>query len=197
VQMPLGVDGEPGPFVAAGKPVPVPESRYLELMKLGSEAKKGPVRFRSAFIVPITISPKVGDAKMDIGRLERSVNFRLGSEVQTVRVTGSMRGPIYLAGSKEIGFGNFHYVDEQSVVVKVESERADLELRIVPELTQPKTLKLDLKREPNIGDRGLYSLKATLPGREQLGEIKDGVVVLEAKGPNPLRLRIPVTGRGR
>ena len=36
-----------------------------------------------------------------------------------------------------------------------------------------------------------------MPAKEQLGEILDGVVVLEAKGPNPLRLRVPVTGRGR
>jgi len=81
--------------------------------------------------------------------------------------------------------------------VTVETERSGVELVLVKDLTVPKYLKVELLKQPDVGDRGSYKLKATIPANEQLGEIRDGVVVLEAKGPNPLRLRIPVTGRGR
>ncbi|MFO0805892.1 MAG: hypothetical protein U0791_22540 [Gemmataceae bacterium] len=197
VTMPPGVGGEPGPFVSAGQPVAVPESKHLALMEKISTTRKEPVRFRSAFTVPITIRTKVGDKKLDFGRLERNVTISLGNASIPVHVTGSMRGPVYLVGAKEMAFGYFSYADEQSVTVTVESERKGDELQLLADLTQPKFLKVELKRQPDIGDRGVYKLKAVLPAKEQLGEIKDGVVVLETKGPNPLRLRIPVTGRGR
>jgi hypothetical protein len=197
VTMPPGANGEPGSFVSVGKPVVVPPSKHMPLMQKVGTARKEPVRFRSAFMVPITIVPKVGDKKLDFGLLERNVNIALGNASIPVKVTGSMRGPVYLVGAKEIAFGYFAYADEQTVTVTVESERKAEELQLLANLTQPRFLKVELTRQPDLGDRGVYKLKAVLPAKEQLGDIKDGVVVLETKGANPLRLRIPVTGRGR
>lgn len=197
VRLPPGAGGEAGSFVSVGKPVPVPESQHFALMEKVGTARKQPVRFRSAFMIPITITPQVGETKLDFGRLDRNVLVELGTASVPIRVTGTMRGPIRLVGAKGIDFGYFAYTDEQTAAVTVETERSSIELQLLPAQTQPKFLKLELKRQPDIGDRGIYKLKATLPAKEQLGEIEDGVVVLESKGPNPLRIRIPVTGRGR
>jgi hypothetical protein len=108
-----------------------------------------------------------------------------------------MRGPLALVGAQELNFGSYSYADEQTVTVMVETDKPGVELALVPGLTQPKGLKLELTKQPDAGERGSYKLKATLPAKEHIGEIKDGVVVLEAKGATPQRLRIPVTGRGR
>jgi len=197
VTMPPGMSGEPGPFVSFGALIPVPEDKLEELMVRLSQGQKMPVRVQSAFRLPVTISPKVGEAKLDIGRLERVIAATQGSDTKQIRVSGSMRGPIYLVGAKEIGFGYFSYADAQIATVNIESERSGLDLAIVKDLTQPKFLKVDLQKQPDEGGRGAFKLKVTIPAKEQLGEIQDGVVVLEAKGPNPQRLRIPITGRGR
>jgi hypothetical protein len=197
VTMPGTYTGEPGPFVSASKPVLVPVDEYLRLSQRLSNEKKRPVRVQSAYRMAIAVSPKVGESKMDIGRLERNVNVTFGADNVPVFVTGSMRGPISLANAKEISFGIFAYSDAQTVTVTVETERTGVDLRIVPEFTSPKKLQLELQKQADFGERGVYKLKATLPAKEQLGEIHDGVVVLETAGPNPLRLRIPVSGRGR
>ena len=108
-----------------------------------------------------------------------------------------MRGPANIVGAKELSFGAFASSDAQTASVTIETERSGVELEIVKELTVPSYLKVELVKQPDNGERGTFRLKATIPAGEQLGEIRDGLVVLQAKGPNPLRLRIPVTGRGR
>jgi hypothetical protein len=205
VSMPPGVSGEPGEFIAAGKPIPIPENQlpslavYITVKKNPSPERRGPpVRVESAIRVPVTVSVKVGQNKLDIGRVERVISVTQGSETKQVVVHGSMRGPIFLAnGATELSFGTFKYTAEHAASVIVETERSGVELSIVKELTQPKCLKIDLRKQTDNGERGSYKLRAVIPASEQLGEIRDGVVVLEAKGPNPQRMRIPVTGRGR
>ena len=197
VAMPPGASGDPGEFVQAGAAVPIPEERLEELaIKLSIQAKKA-IRVQAAFRLPVTVKVKHGQTKLDIGRMERLVSITQGTETKQVRVHGAMRGPVYLIGAKEIGFGPFASADQQTVTIEVETERTGVELAIVNDLTRPKFLKLELRKQPDNGDRGSYKLKATLPANEQRGEIKDGVVVLEAKGPNPQRLRILVRGYGR
>ena len=199
VAMPDGTSGVPGPFVSVGQPVPVPEDKIEEMAIRISMAKQPPqpTRVRSAFRVPVTISSKVGDAKLDIGSIERNISFTQGTDTKQVRVRGSMRGPASIVGARELGFGAFTSSDLQTATATIETERSGVELEIVKELTVPKFLKVELVKQPDNGERGSYRLKATIPAGEQLGDIRDGLVVLQAKGPNPLRLRIPVTGRGR
>ncbi len=197
VAMPLGVNGEPGPFVAVGELTPIPESDFIPLMMRLTIGRDYPVRVMSAYRMPITVSPKVGGETLDIGKLIRVVNLVSGNETKQIQVQGSMRGPLKLSGSKELTFGFFNFTDEQNATVTIETDRTGVELEIVNELTQPAFMKLELIKQPDLNDRGFYKLKAKLPGNEQLGDIKDGLVVLKSKGASPLRLRIPVTGRGR
>src|SRR5205823_1224908 len=139
--------------------------------------------------IPVTVKTRIDQNKLDIGRVDRVIAITQGSETKQVQVKGSMRGPIYLAGAgREIGFGAFAYTSEQTATVEVETERTGVELEIVKNLTQPKSLKVELQKQPDNGDRGSYKLKVTLPAKEQIGEIKDGVVVLQTRGPNPQRL---------
>lgn len=203
IGMPPGVSGEPGPFVTAGEPIALPERELVQLeKKMSAKAAQGenprpPVRVQSAFRVPVTVNPKIGKATLDIGRVERLVRFAQGSEVKLIRVFGTMRGPISLVGAREIAFNYFTYADEHTLSAPIETNRAGLELAIVPELTNPKFLKAELIKQPDIGERGSYKLKVTIPAKEQLGQLKDGVVVVESKGADSIRLRIPITGHGR
>jgi len=198
VMMPSGVSGEPGEFISVGAPRPVPENELEALEIQLSRAAKYPIRVQSAFHLPVLVRVKIGNAKLDIGKVERVIAITpLGTETKQVYVKGTMRGPVFLAGAKALDFGPFASNDEQTATVDVETERTGVELSIVKDLTQPKGLKLELKKLPDNGDRGAYRLRATLPANQQVGEIRDGVVVVEAKGKSPLRLRIPVVGRGR
>jgi hypothetical protein len=198
VMMPPGVGGEPGEFISAGALQPVPEKELESLQIRVSLAAKYPTRVQSAFRLPVVVRVQVGNAKLDIGKVERVIAITpQGTETKQVHVRGTMRGPFYLAGARAIDFGAFASANEQVASVDVETDRTGIELAIVKELTQPKSLKLELKKLPDNGDRGFYRLRATLPGNSQIGEIRDGVVVLESKGQIPQRLRIPVVGRGR
>ena len=197
VSMPPGSLGEAGPFVTVGKMIPFPDSKLEPLAIQISRKSERPVRVQSAFRIPVTVNAKVGEAKLDIGTVERLIAFTQGSDTKQIRLKGSMRGPANIVGAKELSFGAFASSDAQTASVTIETERSGVELEIVKELTVPSYLKVELVKQPDNGERGTFRLKATIPAGEQLGEIRDGLVVLQAKGPNPLRLRIPVTGRGR
>ena len=146
VIMPPGVSGEPGPFISVGTPIPIREDKLEEISVMLSRNSKPPqlIRARSAFRLPVAVSPKVGNAKLDIGRVERLIAITQGSDTKQVRVYGSMRGPIYLTGAKEISFGFFTSTDAQSITVAVETERAGVEMDIVKDLTVPKFMKVEL-----------------------------------------------------
>src|SRR6185312_4661891 len=192
VRMLRGAPGEPGPFIAAGAPELIPDDQYL------AWAAKVGRRVLSAYRIPITVKVKDGPRKLDIGPVERLISITQGNETKHVELHGILHGPVVLAHVlRELNFDAFDYSMPQRASIQIESERNGVELEIVNELTQPKLLKVELTRQPDIGDRGIYKLTVSIPAKEQYGEFKDAVVVLQTKGPNPQKLRIPVAGRGK
>lgn len=199
VMMPPGTAGDPGGFISTGRPVPVPEAEHDDLAVSLSRRLGKPVRVRSAYRVPVTVKVRDGNAKLDIGRVVRVVWITQGSEQKQVTVLGVMRGSVYLKGMKEVSLGNFPYKKGTTATVTVVSERREADLAVAPALTRPKYLQVGLKKLPDRGGTGEYELTVKVPEREDaaIGEITDGAVVLEVRGPNPQRIRIPVKGKGQ
>jgi hypothetical protein len=56
-------------------------------------------------------------------------------------------------------------------------------------------MKVALEKLPPARDRGYHGLKIVVPKESKAGPWS-GVIVLETKGPNPQRMRIPVFGKG-
>lgn len=116
VSMPPGSLGEAGPFVTVGKMIPIPDSKLEPLAIQISRKSERPVRVQSAFRIPVTVNAKVGDAKLDIGTVERLIAFTQGSDTKQIHLKGSMRGPANIVGAKEAqlrGLRQFRRSDRQ------------------------------------------------------------------------------------
>jgi hypothetical protein len=190
--------GPPGRFVSAGPPRSVPEADLARLTaELSGKAGK-PVRMRSAFRIPVTVAAKVGDARPDIGRLDREVVVAAnGVDPRRVAGKATVTGPVTLAGgARELNLGTFKHQAgaSESVVVVVEQPGAALE--VVPGSVRPDFLEASLKKLPDAGGRGQWQLTVRVPPTRVQGELTDGLVVLELKGPAQVRVRVPVRGRG-
>jgi hypothetical protein len=190
---------DPGPFVTAGPLVPVPPAD-LDRIAATLSAKAGrPVRVRSAFRFPVEVAAKKGDARADIGRLEREVwvsSGAAGSEPKRISVRGTVTGPVSLAGAGEVNLGTFSARQGANDSVVVTTEQAGVELAVVPGGARPDYLDVSLTKLSDAGGRGQWQLTVRVPPGRVSGELTGGLVVLELRGPTPVRVRVPVKGRG-
>lgn len=192
--------GEVGPFVTAGAPQPVPAAELPALAADYTAKAKQPVRVLSAYRIPVTIAGKVGDARPDIGRLDRELWVDLGvpgTEPKKVTIRAEVTGSITLAGgATELNLGSFKHQTGAAESVVLTTDRPDAPLEVVAGAARPEFLDVSLKKLPDAGSRGQWQLTVRVPPNRVQGELTDGLVVLELKGPTPQRIRIPVRGRG-
>lgn len=192
VQMVGGTVGEPGPFVSVSTPVRLPES---ELMRIPEQIQRG-VRVESAYKLTITVSPKVGEKRVDLGPLERDVHIATADMRKTVRVKGMVRGGVWLDNNlKEIAVNYKFENGAAGQAFTVVTDHPEQELVLVTDPTTPEGLKLELEKQAPVPDRGYYQLKVSVPAGAKAGSW-NGFVVLDLKGPNPQRIRIPIRGNG-
>lgn len=196
VELPAGAAGEPGGFVAAGDPVRLTREQAEGFAARMAELTKQPVRVRVAFSVPVTVRPTADGRAADIGKLERVIWVTQGSDVRQVMVKGAVRGPMYLNGeAKEIALGTFKTTGEQTVKAEVLTEDLAAELEVVAAESKPNYLRATVEKKGERNGRGLHAVTVTVPKNTLQGELSDGRVVLRTKGPNPVRLVLPVIGR--
>jgi len=192
--------GEVGPFVTAGAPQPVPAAELPALAADFTAMAKQPIRVRSAYRIPVTVVGKVGDLRPDIGRLDRELWVDLGvpgTDPMKVSIRAAVTGPVTLAGgATELNVGSFKHQTGASESVVLTTDRADAVLEVVAGAARPEFLDVSLKKLPDAGSRGQWQLTVRVPPNRVQGELTDGLVVLELKGPTPQRIRIPVRGRG-
>ncbi len=197
VTMTQGAAGDPGPFVTTGPLVPIPEEELIWHSFALSRKDGVPVRVKSAFKFPIIIQTKVGDRRADIGRLDRTIWITQGTDTKELAVRGNLHGPIYLTSGTELRFGSFSEPRGTTETFDITTEQAGVELAVVTDQTVPDFMKVTLEKQPDLNGLGAYKIKLHIPENRQSGEIRDGVVVLEVKGPNPRRVRFPVKGFGK
>lgn len=184
-------------FVTVGKPRPLQGEELKQTVERLQQSAGHPLRLLSVFRVDVTVRTRVGDARLDIGKLEREIWVAVkGAESKRVFVKGVVRGPVYLTDGREIDLREFEHRKGVSVKRELTTERAGTELAVVPDECVPKSLKVSLEKQPDRNGRGYYQITVTVPPNDQYGEISGGVVTLEVKGPNPQKIRIPVRGRG-
>jgi hypothetical protein len=114
-----------------------------------------------------------------------------------VTVRATVAGPVALAGGgTDINLGSFRHQAGAAETVVLTTDRPDAALEVVPGAARPDFLGVTLKKLPDAAGRGQWQLTLRVPPGRLQGELTDGMVVLELKGPNPQRIRIPVRGRG-
>ncbi len=194
VQLPGGSPGVPGPFVSVSTPERIPDA---ELAEIPNQIKM-PVRVEAAYRMVVTVRPKVGKEVIDIGPLERDIHISAANMRHTVRVKGTVRGGVWLDDNQKGMTLNYRFsAGTTGVPFTLVSDRPETELAIVADPATPDFLQLALEKLPAAGDRGRYRLKATVaPGKGPAGPWT-GFVVIDAKGPKPQRIRIPVRGNAQ
>src|SRR5262249_39746662 len=100
--------GDVDKFVKVGSPTPVPAE---ELEGLGQKLTKEtgrPVKVTAAYKVPVSVSAKVGDQRLDIGQLEQRIHVSLaGVDPKFVTIRGTVRGGVWLSSGNAIELGGF------------------------------------------------------------------------------------------
>ncbi len=203
VRMPFAQGGDPGKFLEVGTPIRVPDSELPIVARLVSEQAKKIVHVESAYRYPVTLSPKVGSARVDIGLLERDIWFAVsGTQERQVRVKGMVRGSVWLDDNNtEINLGGYAATAGFTRPVTLITAQPDLAVTLVGDECTPKFLQVKLEKDPNpqSRDRGYYKLTIRAPSKSENKNLQygtwSGELVLEVKGPTPQRIRIPVKGR--
>jgi len=193
VQFPGGVGGDPGPFVTVSAPVRIPES---ELEEIPNKIQKG-VRVETAYRMTVTVTPKVGDRRADLGPLERDIHISTADLRKTVRVKGVVRGGIWLDNNqKEISLDYLLAAGVPRKRVTIITDQPEKELVVVTDdPSTPEGVKIALKKQEAVPDRAYYDLDISVPPNSKSG-VWNGFVVLELKGAKPQRIRIPIRGNG-
>jgi hypothetical protein len=158
--------------------------------RLFRELKK-PVNVRSAYRVALSVRPKAGDARLDIGSLERNLVFEGSGVTQSVRLTGIVRGQVWLDDNRTSvalpTFSGSKGLQHEQIVKTAKG----VEVKLLGE-SAPANFKYELEKLPDAGTESRYKLKIGIPSGI-FGQVK-GEVVLEAQGPQPQKVRIPVSG---
>jgi hypothetical protein len=158
--------------------------------------KPKPIWIETAYRYTITVTPKVGEERVDLGPLEREIVLTM-PEMNLTRklyLKGMVKGSVWLENDRtNIDLLSYRANDGIVQTVRLNTEQRDAELVLVPNECEPKFLQPKLTKLPPASDRGFYDLAVIVPKNCPAG-IWNGVIVLEQKGSRPLRMRIPVRG---
>lgn len=202
------------PHLSFTPPVPATADDLAQLARaLAPDPTKNPaVRVAAAYKTTVrftrTVEQNGKKVDADLGPFERTIGLPpdggglTQTKTPTFNVRANLLGPVRLAEGKnvkedKIDLGSFPARSELVREVGLVAEKGDIELEAVPDLCEPKYLKLDpdLKAEKK-GDRSRWTMTLRIAKDVGGGELKSGsVVVVRIKGTGQL-IRIPVTGRG-
>ncbi|VTR96068.1 unnamed protein product [Gemmata massiliana] len=196
VQAPAGID--PGKFVEVTSVERLPDS---DLQAVAEEVAKGGKfsRVQSAYRVTVAMRPKIGESRLDIGLMERTIHITAGgAKPQSVKVTATVRGAVWLAtGKTDVTVPTFKGRAGTVHTETLVAETAGTELVLVEDQCLPRFVKYALTKKEDRGGQGYYELKLEIPPGRQYGAIdSNAIVVIEVKGPKPQRIRIPIKGSG-
>lgn len=219
-----GTGGDPGKLVAAGTPEPLSEADRLELGEQLAKARKWPegqiVHVPAAYRVPVTVTPKRGAERLDIGLLERDLWVTVPGvpDVRNkVALRGTVTGDVHLADGKDaIDLGSFKasaglperrfelYTTRPGLrlsVAKYEEKDRDGKVVRVRDYVidngrvADDVLKVTVEKQDRADpDREYYWVKVSVPPNAQSGNFVGSYVVLDVKGAADRRIRIPIKG---
>ncbi len=191
--------GDPGKYLTAGKPVPVPAEELEKLSAELSDKVRKPVHASAAYRVPVILNTKLGNQRLDIGLLERQLEVAVTGidSRKSIPVRAVARGAVWLPEGNAYDLGSFKSRDGvTNNRFELLADNPDLELSVVEGQQSPEYAQVTLEKQENLGGKGLYRVRVHIPPGKQIGLIHNGVVVFEIKGEHPQRIRIPLKGRG-
>lgn len=204
VAMPLAQGGDPGDFVQIGAPVRVEDTDLPFIADQLATRQQKPKRFRveAAYRFPVTVNPRIGEARIDIGQMERDLYFTLPGVEQKVALRGMVTGVVWLDNNQhDIELPRFDvskgYVKDFNLI----TARTNAVVTVLNDQCRPRYLQVSLEKNPKppAGDRGYYVLRLKIPPSAENPMVKPGTwsgeIVLEVKGASMQRIRIPVRGR--
>lgn len=193
------------PFIRLGAPVPLTPA---ERDRLSAEKVGGAVqRVRGGYRIPVTVLRRVpaGEAaagaptQPDIGPYDRQIGVAsTGASVVAVAVTANVTGVVGLLEGGVIDLKDFNGRAGVERTATVVSDRADLELELVPEECVPRFVKLALAAPRVENGRKFWALKLAVPPDACQEDLPaDSAVVLRGKtGGETVKVKLPVKGRG-
>lgn len=195
VEMPGGI-ADPIKFVEVAKVERLSEAATAGVAERLAVDQTRFAKVRAAYRATVVVRPKVGEARMDIGLLERTIVFTAGGATVPVSVKGTVRGAVWLDNDRnDFELATFRGGAGATQEIELTTEKTGIELAVVKDECQPSKFTYELVKQPDRGGRGYYKLKVIVPPGATFGAVK-GVVVLEVKGPTPQRMRIPFKGTG-
>ncbi|MBM3983551.1 MAG: hypothetical protein FJ304_25420 [Planctomycetes bacterium] len=183
-----------GGFFEVTKVERVPDTELVSTAVWLEAERKRPARVRAAYWITLVVRPKVGDKRMEIGAIDRTVAVSTGAVVQQLKVTGMLKGVVRLDDDRtDVALQTFKGGEGTVQKVTILTEKTDTQLALVDEECSPRFYQYELTKQPNRGGLGCYELKITVPKGKQYGNAK-GDIVLEIKGGSGQRVRIPIRG---
>ena len=198
IRLPAGTSGEVGEFVTVGQPVRLPETQLDQIAIDVTRRLKKPTRVTASYRVPVTVAPRVGSKRIDIGPLERDIWVAVPDALpRSVPLRGTVRGGVWLDDDlKEISLSYLVASGLADRQFRLIAEGRDAEVTLLRDECRPDFLRVTLEKEPvQATDRTTYQLKINIPANTKTGSWT-GSVVLELKTSGQ-KIRIPVKGTGR
>ncbi len=197
------------PYVKIGDPQPL----TADALEAYSRAKTPPpqqgappppaVNFRCGYRYTVTVAREANGKPMDMGEFSKELFVSGGPGVvlqkpYTVRLHGTVLGFIRLDGNQsKIDFGSYAGDFVQKKEVRLWTERPGVELEVLTEQTHPNFLKPTLGPPSAVAGRTYWTMTVQIPAKEGKQPPWDGIVYLRTKGPNPVTVKVPVSGHGR
>jgi len=192
LKLPNGATKDAANFFEVTKVVRLSQDEMSEMTERLFRELKKPVNVRSAYRVTLSVRSKVGDARLDIGFIERHLVFASSGVTQSVRVTATVRGQVWLDDNRtSIALPTFvggKGLEHTQIVKTVKG----VEVKVLPDDSSPKKYRYELEKLPDAGAEGRYKLKIGIPPGT-FGQVR-GEVVLEVQGPQPQKVRLPISG---
>jgi len=193
VDAPPGIT-DPAKFVEVTKVQRIPDAELPDLMERLHSEHKRMNKVRAAYRAIVTFRPRIGESRLEIGQMERTISVSCGSDPQKVTVKATVHGAVRLENNRiEIELKTFNGRNGHEEWVDLIAEKTGGELVVVKDECKPADFGFELVKQPDRGGQGHYRLKISIDKGKVYGQVK-GVVVLEVKGPNPQRIRIPFKG---
>jgi hypothetical protein len=189
VEYPEGADPTRFLEIVDAKTVRIPDPELIDIQNYVQH------RVRSAYSFTVVLHPKVGEKRLDIGKFEQMISVTAGGITHHLRVNAMVNGPAWLLNGTEIDLGSFSAETGLDKLPRdIITQDPSLELALVPD-NKPSKFTFGLKKLADSNGQGRYQLLITVPPGKGYGKVQ-GEAVLELKGPNPQRMRIPIVGSG-
>ena len=193
VEAPAGIV-DPVKFVEVLKVQRIPDTDLPDLRARLFKEHNRPNKVQAAYRATVILRPRVGENRLEIGHMERTISVSCNSDPQKVALKATVHGPVRLENNRtEIELKTFNGRNGHEEWIDLIAENTGGELVVVKDECKPAGFGFELVKQPDRGGQGHYRLKISIDKGKVFGQVK-GVVVLEVKGPNPQRIRIPFKG---